>query len=70
MQLELTADESILLHAVVERYLDQLRTESGRDESIRPLLDAEQDMLLEIQSRLHGLARRASRAAMQLPLQR
>jgi hypothetical protein len=70
LQLELTADEGILLHAVVERYLDQLRTESGHDESIRPLLDAQQDMLIEIQARLHTLARRASSTAMQLPLQR
>lgn len=57
MQLTLTPDEAIVLHTVVERYLDQLRTDSGHDESIRSLLDAEQDMLIDIQSRLHGLAR-------------
>jgi len=57
LQLTLTPDEAIVLHTVVERYLDQLRTDSGHDESIRSLLDAEQDMLIDIQSRLHGLAR-------------
>ena len=49
MQLTLTPDEAIVLHTVVERYLDQLRTDSGQDESIRSLLDDEQQMLIEIQ---------------------
>lgn len=47
----------IVLHTLVERYLDQLRSDSGKDESIRLALDDEQDMLVEIQSRLHELSR-------------
>ena len=56
MQLSLTADETIVLQAVVERYLDEVRTDSGRDEVIRPKLKLEQDMLIAIEARLHALA--------------
>lgn len=60
MQLALTPDETIVLHAVVERYLDEVRTDSGRDEVIRPKLEFEQDMLIAIEARLHALAGEAA----------
>jgi len=63
MQLTLTPDEAIVLHAVVERYLDEVRTDAGRDESIRPLLEPEQEMLIAVQERLHELAQEARRQA-------
>ena len=63
MQLTITPDEAIVLHAVVERYLDEVRTDSGRDESVRPLLEPEQEMLIAIQARLHELARAAREPA-------
>jgi len=50
LQLSLTADETIVLQAVVERYLDEVRTDSGRDEVIRPKLKLEQDMLIAIEA--------------------
>ena len=65
MQLLLTPDEAIVLHAALERYLDQVRTDSGRDEIIRPQLEFEQGMLVAVEARLRALAGEA--AAHQLP---
>jgi len=65
LQLLLTPDEAIVLHAALERYLDQVRTDSGRDEIIRPQLEFEQGMLVAVEARLRALAGEA--AAHQLP---
>ncbi len=55
MQLLLDAEETTLLHHVIENYLDQVRDAYGSAEHLdaRPQLTVEQEVLERILKRLH-----------------